>query len=100
VKSTTTKLHPKKESILQTPKERHRLGQERRKQVAREIHAKWKPAANRKSPVDLIAASMRGRLPRLITLKYKRMMSSPFGFFRGAVPVCGIAGSRCRTPAS
>jgi uncharacterized protein (DUF2252 family) len=71
----------------QTPKERHQLGQACRKEVAREEHAKWKPSANRKSPVELIADSMRGRLPRLITLKYERMRMSPFGFFRGAVPV-------------
>ena len=30
---------------------------------------------------------MRGRVPALITLKYERMLCSPFGFFRGAVPV-------------
>lgn len=30
---------------------------------------------------------MRGRLPSLVTIKYERMMESPFGFFRGAVPV-------------
>jgi uncharacterized protein (DUF2252 family) len=30
---------------------------------------------------------MRGRLPSLIALKYERMAASPFGFFRGAVPV-------------
>ena len=30
---------------------------------------------------------MRGRVPALITLKYGRMAASPFGYFRGAVPV-------------
>ena len=30
---------------------------------------------------------MRGRVPQLVTLKYERMLASPFGFFRGAVPV-------------
>ena len=30
---------------------------------------------------------MRGRLQPLIALKYERMLVSPFGFFRGAVPV-------------
>ncbi len=30
---------------------------------------------------------MRGRVPSLIALKYERMAASPFGFFRGAVPV-------------
>jgi uncharacterized protein (DUF2252 family) len=31
--------------------------------------------------------SMRGRLPELVKLKYERMLDSPFGYFRGAVPV-------------
>ena len=30
---------------------------------------------------------MQGRIPALVTLKYERMLTSPFGFFRGAVPV-------------
>lgn len=30
---------------------------------------------------------MRGRIPSLATLKYERMLVSPFGFFRGAAPV-------------
>jgi uncharacterized protein (DUF2252 family) len=31
--------------------------------------------------------SMRGRVPALIALKYQRMLESPLGYFRGAVPV-------------
>jgi uncharacterized protein (DUF2252 family) len=30
---------------------------------------------------------MRGRVESLVTVKYERMIASPFGFFRGAVPV-------------
>ena len=30
---------------------------------------------------------MRGRVPDLVSIKYDRMAASPFGFFRGAVPV-------------
>ena len=30
---------------------------------------------------------MHGRVSSLVTLKYERMLASPFGFFRGAVPV-------------
>jgi uncharacterized protein (DUF2252 family) len=30
---------------------------------------------------------MRGRVPALVPIKYDRMAASPFGFFRGAVPV-------------
>jgi len=75
------------EASMDTPAERRAAGQARRKQLARQKHGTWKPADNRESPVDLIAASMKDRLPFLIKLKYERMLASPFGFFRGAVPV-------------
>src|SRR5882757_10468554 len=70
-----------------SPAERHALGQARRKQLRRQDHAQWRPPASRPSPVTIIARSMRGRVPSLVALKYERMLASPFGFFRGAVPV-------------
>ncbi len=72
---------------LESPKLRYAHGQALRKRVARGVHARWQPAKNRKSPLDLLAASMEGRLPSLQKIKYERMVASPFGFFRGAVPV-------------
>ena len=68
-------------------KERFALGQERRKQMRRTVHAEWKASDRREQPLKLMAASMRGRVPALVTLKYQRMALSPFGYFRGAVPV-------------
>ena len=73
-------------SVL-SPAERVQLGQARRKQLRRQDHALWRPAANRASPVAVIRHAMRGRIPALLALKYERMLASPFGFFRGAVPV-------------
>jgi uncharacterized protein (DUF2252 family) len=70
-----------------TPKERRTLGQMRRKQVGRQEHNAFKPKARRIVALDLLARSMRGRVPALIQLKYKLMAASPFGYFRGAVPV-------------
>jgi len=70
-----------------TPAERLALGQQRRKQMPRVDHAKWDGKARKVSPLKLMEASMRGRVPPLVTLKYERMAASPFGFFRGAVPV-------------
>ena len=71
--------------------ERRRLGQAQRKVMHRQDHAKW-VESNRKSgpagdPMALLAHSMHGRIPALIKLKYERMLASPFGFFRGAVPI-------------
>jgi uncharacterized protein (DUF2252 family) len=70
-----------------SPAERHALGHARRKQLRRQEHAHWRPPASRISPVTTIARSMRGRISSLVALKYERMLASPFGFFRGAVPV-------------
>jgi len=74
-------------SAVLTPAERLKFGQSRRKQLRRQDHAHWRPAANRPSPVATIHQSMRGRVPALVAVKYERMLASPFGFFRGAVPI-------------
>ena len=67
--------------------ERSALGRQQRKHMRRADHAGWqpKPAAptrSSSSPTPCAAAS-----PRSIPIKYDRMACSPFGFFRGAVPV-------------
>jgi uncharacterized protein (DUF2252 family) len=70
-----------------TPQQRRTLGQARRKQVGRQQHNELKPKARQTSALELLASSMHGRLPALIKLKYQLMAASPFGYFRGAVPV-------------
>lgn len=68
-------------------KERLALGQQRRKQMRRAEHGVWKAKERREDPLKLMQKSMHGRVPALVALKYERMEASPFGFFRGAVPV-------------
>jgi uncharacterized protein (DUF2252 family) len=70
-----------------TPEERRNLGQARRKQVGRQAHNELNPKARKSSPLALLDRSMHGRVPALVKLKYELMMQSPFGYFRGAVPV-------------
>ena len=70
-----------------TPEERCNLGQARRKQVGRLAHSELNIEARKKSPLALLDRSMQGRVPALIKLKYELMAASPFGYFRGAVPV-------------
>ena len=70
-----------------TPQERRQLGQARRKQVGRQEHREFNPKARNTSALALIERSMRGRVSALIQLKYQLMAESPFGYFRGAVPV-------------
>jgi uncharacterized protein (DUF2252 family) len=70
-----------------TPQERRHLGQARRKQVGRQEHSEFNPRARKVPALALIERSMRGRVPALIQFKYQLMAASPFGYFRGAVPV-------------
>ena len=71
---------------IPSSQERRALGQARRKQVRRQDHAQWDAKLRRHDPLELVDESMRGRVASLIALKYERMLTSPFGFFRGAVP--------------
>jgi uncharacterized protein (DUF2252 family) len=68
-------------------KERFALGQQCRKRMRRLDHRTWKAKDRRESPLMLLEASTRGRVPALVALKNELMAASPFGYFRGAVPV-------------
>src|ERR1700678_518781 len=68
-------------------KERFALGQERRKQMRRMQHKVWKASARQVSPLKLLEVSTRGRVPALVAMKNQLIAASPFGYFRGAVPV-------------
>jgi uncharacterized protein (DUF2252 family) len=69
------------------PPQRRAFGQSRRKQVRRQEQNRWRSADRQTDPIDALAVSAVGRVPALLTIKYERMAASPFGFFRGAVPV-------------
>ena len=67
--------------------DRQALGLSARKQLARSEHGNFSLASCTHDPLALLRASMTGRVPSLIPIKYDRMAASPFGFFRGAVPI-------------
>lgn len=70
-----------------TPEERRAYGRSRRKQLPRQGHNAWRSSDRQTDPIDAIAASAAGRVSALLAIKWERMAASPFGFFRGAVPV-------------
>ena len=74
-------------TIPLSTRERYALGQSQRKHMRRAEHAGWQPKLRHADPIKLLADSVRGRVPALIPIKLDRMAASPFGFFRGAVPV-------------
>lgn len=73
--------------------ERIAAGKALRDVVSRDSHAKWKPPAKRRDPIDVLQESNRGRLPELVPIRYGRMLRSPFTFLRGsaALMACDLA---------
>jgi uncharacterized protein (DUF2252 family) len=69
------------------PSQRRAFGQSRRKQVRRQEQKLWRASDRQTDPIDALAAASVGRVPELLAIKWERMAASPFGFFRGAVPV-------------
>ena len=76
-----------------TPRE---LGVRQRKVLPRVDLAKFNLANRKRNPLDILDESVKDRVAALVKLKNERMACSPFGFFRGAVPV--MAYDLSRTP--
>ena len=47
-------------------------------------HASWAPATDRPDPVALLEEQATTRSPELVPIRYGRMSTSPFAFYRGA----------------
>jgi uncharacterized protein (DUF2252 family) len=85
--------------------QRMALGKAIREKIPRTSQAKWQPAANRESPIELLRRSNEGRIHDLLPIRYGRMRRSPFAFFRGAAsimvadlattPVTGLRAQLC-----
>ncbi len=69
---------------IPTPAERLSLGKALRSKVARSVHGEWKAEANRPDPIALLEASSKPRLQHLVPIRYGRMLTNPFTYFRGA----------------
>ncbi len=67
--------------------ERFAMGRALRKQVPRSALSHWRPSQNRPDPVALVRLSHEGRMADLIAIRVDRMISSPYGFLRGAAVV-------------
>ena len=76
-------------TALKTPAREERIGYGKslRQKVSRACHAEWDPTQRKVSAMDLLRASDRRRVANLLPIKAARMAVSPFGFYRGAVPV-------------
>ena len=66
--------------------DRYQRGVSLRHKTPREKHADLLGPSDR-DPVAILAAGDRNRIPRLIPVRYERMLTSPFAFLRGAAAV-------------
>jgi uncharacterized protein (DUF2252 family) len=65
-----------------------------RKHVPRTSFAHWKPAPDRRDPIELLHETEAGRIPELLALRHQRMRADPFAFYRGgaALMAADLAG--------
>ncbi|PVX25111.1 MAG: DUF2252 domain-containing protein [Candidatus Bathyarchaeum sp.] len=86
------------QTFLADRQERRQNGKTKRNQVPFESHAQWEPAKDRPDPIKLLQEKDAGRLKFLLPIKYGRMVSSPFSFFRGSAAL--MASDLANTPVS
>jgi uncharacterized protein (DUF2252 family) len=72
---------------MRDAKERIALGRRQRSHLSRTAHAELHGSQRKFDPIELLLNSTTDRLPELLPIKYARMSSSPFAFFRGAVAI-------------
>ena len=85
--------------------ERVALGKEARAKAARSSHGDFQPSSDRPDPVALLQEQALTRVPELVSIRYGRMLESPFAFFRGGArlmaqdlsttPSCGLRVQCC-----
>ncbi|MBV8222480.1 MAG: DUF2252 family protein, partial [Candidatus Eremiobacteraeota bacterium] len=89
---------------MPTAAQRYEAGKALRAKVPRASHAAFEPSA-RRDPIGMLIESNKTRLPELVPIRYGRMATSPFAFYRGAAavmaydlrstPVTGIKSQIC-----
>ena len=90
----SSKTPPKHQSVA----ERAAIGKAARAEVPRSSHAGFEPSADRPDPVALLERQAVSRVPELVPIRYGRMLTSSFAFFRGAALI--MASDLSKTPTS
>lgn len=70
-----------------TVAERRAVGRAARKRRPRSEFASWAPAADRQDPVGVLESQIPSRLPQLVPERHRRMLESPFAFYRGGAAI-------------
>jgi uncharacterized protein (DUF2252 family) len=85
------------EPIL-TRQQRMESGKNQRLITPRDAHEQQAPSKQRRDPIQLLIESEKGRVPKLVPIRYGRMLQSPFAFLRGSAIV--MAEDLSHTPCS
>ncbi|WP_291149513.1 DUF2252 domain-containing protein [Flavobacterium sp. UBA7680] len=81
---------------LASKAERYEKGAAIRKTVPCSAHQEYAPFKNREDPIEILIKTSIGRIESLLPIRYRRMMESPFAFFRGAAAI--MAADLAQTP--
>jgi len=81
-----------------SPAQRANRGRAARSAVPRSSHGAYEPAAQRPDPIGILEAQAATRVPELVPIRYGRMLTSPFAFYRGAAAI--MASDLAATPRS
>ena len=70
-----------------TREQRRELGRQARAHCSRIVQGEWNAAHRKADPNEILNASEKGRVADLLPEKHKRMLVSPFAYYRGSAPV-------------
>lgn len=70
-----------------TVAERMEAGKALRDKVSRKAHAEWRPGPDRLDPIAILEKQNETRAPKLVPVRFARMLASPFAFLRGSAAV-------------
>ncbi len=92
-------MKPIETNRYRSPRERANAGRAARAITPRSSHAQFEINwANRPDPVSLLEQQAQSRVPSLVPIRYGRMLTSPFAFYRGAALI--MASDLATTPNS
>src|SRR5215204_4713164 len=67
--------------------DRYAIGRSLRAKVPRSLLGEWKPAADRRDPLEQVIEAHTDRLSWLIPVRLGRMVASPYAFLRGTAAI-------------
>jgi uncharacterized protein (DUF2252 family) len=75
---------------MTTADERREAGRGRRADVPRSVHAEWDVEQRDRDAIAVLEEQARTRVAELVPVRYARMATSPFAFFRGGAAIMAM----------